>query len=220
MAIISHKHKLIIARPTKTGSSSFHASIVLSGMLGEQDMFSKLDVLSKLKHEPKLYWHWTPHNILRRHYVTEDQFNEYEIITTIRHPLERYISAFFFMAHLRKSSNNINVFKNLIRSKGAAIHDTKLGSKQSEYFKHNGEFIKNLIVVPTHKINVCVSDLINTYGGVYKEPQKLKTQMKPDWAKPHYSTWLSSADIKILKALLMEEIEIYYHVRANNEYQF
>jgi len=189
-------------------------------MLGEQDLFSKLDVLKHLPFTPKLYWHWTPHNILRKRYVTEEQFNDYEIIATIRHPIERYISAFFFLTYLRKSSNSVNSFKALIRSKKAAIHDISLGSKQSEYFKHHGEFIKKLTVVPTHKINVCVLDLINTYGGTYKEPQQLKTQMKPEWAKPHYSTWLNSSDIKILKALLMEEIEIYYHVRANNEYQF
>lgn len=189
-------------------------------MLGKGDFFSKLDVLSKLKFDPKLYWHWTPHNMLRNRYVTEEQFNDYETITTIRHPIERYISAFFFVTYLRKSSNSITAFKHLIRSNKAAIHDVSLGSKQSAYFKHHGEFIKNLTVVPTHRINECVLHLINRYGGVYKEHQQLKNQMKPDWAKPHYSTWLSVADIKILKALLMEEIEIYYHVRANNEYQF
>jgi len=221
MAIISYKHNLIIVRPPKTGSSSFHLSVVDSGILGEDDIYSGLNLMRNQGYVPTkgIYRHNTPQMLLDKKHITEEQLRSFKILTTIRQPISRYISAFFFSTKLRRKPNNLKTFKRLINKPNTAKRFVNsLGPCQSAYFKVDGKYLTNMLVVPTPKINECAKHLIDKYNGKYVE-HDLKSDIKPEWAKPHYTEWLDQTHIDILEDILQKENEEYQYVMTNNQYK-
>jgi len=223
MAIISHKHKLIILRTPKTGSSSFHLSIVDSGILGKDDSYTGLNVMFQGERKgnydaKKFYRHSTPTMLFKKELITEEELHSYTKIITIRNPIERYISSFFFTKKLRRKSSGLVILKKHIKGRRAAQLDGSLGPRQSTFFKHDDEYLENMVVVPTPRIDDCVEHLIDKYNGKIIKHQ-LKSDIKPDWAKPHYTEWLEQEYIDIIENFLEKEIQEYQYVMANNQYK-
>ncbi len=218
MTIISNDHKFIYTRPTKTGSSSTQTMIVNSGILGENDLFSKLGSLRFKNHDPNLYHHWTPEQLKKYNYIDQNMIENYKFLVTINNPIDRYISAYTFFHTVNNFEHDLNSFKRLLRSKNAYNFNIKLGKAQFEYFKIDNNWIPGLNVIPIDKINEYIQNFIKIYNGEYSE-YNLKSKMKANWAKIHYSNWLNNSDITILKSVLEKELEEYYYVKNHFEYK-
>lgn len=222
--IISHKHKLIFVRPSKTGSSSAQATIVNSGMLGPEDLYTGWrngvletpteskgfnnitcsDIRKVSPHTiPKnlyvdesgpypLLGHLTPSEAVRLKVLTEEQLLEYKTISILRHPFERFLSAWFFGRKLQDLPNDIYSLEKQIQYNISEITNPYLGKWQIDYITYENKILPNAELIPYEHLNDSLKIIIENCGGtISKNQYRLKNQYRPDWSRPHYMNWLS-----------------------------
>lgn len=240
--IISHKNKFVFLRNNKTGSTSSHAMIVESGVLGKDDIhvgyrdsldddftpFLNLpditcaDVRRVNPNIPKdllcdesgpmpLAGHLSATEMVALGLIGENQLDQYLFVSTIRNPIDRYLSAWFFGKNLVKIKPTLELLLRDIENR--LIPVAFLGKNQKQYFEINGKPLKNINIMRTESLTDDVIKFLAMFGGTIKEELVLKKdRVLSDWATLD-NNFLPEKHIKILRELMHDDFVFYESLR-------
>jgi len=240
--IISHKHKLIFVRPSKTGSSSAQATIVNSGILGPDDLYTgwrngvnetptqakgfkditcaDIRKISPYNIPKNLYvdesgpypllGHLTPAEAVRLGVLTEQQLLDYKVISILRHPFERFLSAWFFGRKLQDLPNDIYSLEREIQYNISEIINPYLGKWQIDYITYENQLLPNAEIIPYKHLNESLKRIIESFGGSVPEVEyKLKKQYRPDWSRNPYMNWMNINYVKYVDDFIFDDWLLY-----------
>ncbi len=204
--IISRKNKFIFLRVSKTGSTTAHNMIYNSGILGVEDVISwSRGMPEGTKND--INKHFAVDDLISVGLICKESVKDYSYIITVRHPVERFLSSYFYKSKFTGSATTLEHFKKLIRSK--VDLPSYMGRKQSDYFYDGSEKLQNVTAIDLSNINKGLDFVIKKYGGVTKHVH-LNKQDKPDW----YKKGVDAEDMHILDVSFAEEILEYNTVRG------
>jgi len=200
--IISHEHKFVFLRTYKTGSTSAEQMIVESGILGGQDYSVGFD---------DNVTHSTADDLLVTGRIDQHIIDNYLFVMTVRHPVDRFLSSFFYHCFINKKTANLEHLKALIHTQSNL--GGYIGRPQSHYFRNGSENLNHVLAVDITNLNDGIEAFIESFGGTVKQPHELKKISLPMWANKDYETYLSESDICILFKKLESELTAYYQIK-------
>lgn len=229
--IVSHKHKLVFTRPTKTGSSSAQVMLLESGIADkESDIHSgyiedhKKDFLFLPKLPSKFLkskddrgvfaeqlsvMHMTPSDLIRAELLSEDAVGDYMFISIVRNPIERYISGWLY-----EGGTDIDRLTLKIRKGNYPL--SVMGPKTHEYFSHNGVRLKNMLALRQSHLNADLKKFITEAGCDISEQKRIKTANDNKFSPHNYTEWVPKKELNLLRGMLFEEIEFYKEITGDD----
>lgn len=184
--IVCNSNNFAVIRPPKTGSTSLVFYFFKSGLLTSQDVYAiekcyqkfggnfshiSSEDVGKSKYENV---HMTFNELLQEGLVTKTM----PCVSTIRNPIERYSSAFYF---IRKNKSltvtkseyaNPNIFWDAVKNKGAGFDIEAISRPQADYFPEHAELFN------TENLHEHVSKYILERGG--KVDGMIEMRKNPD----------------------------------------
>lgn len=194
--IISNSNNFLVIRPPKTGSTSLVFYFFKSGLVQEQDIYAIDGPFGNWKdleaclnkygedfsHAPRLA---KKDSEIKNVHVAFDELVEKNLIAktmpcvaTIRNPIERFCSAFYFVRHMFKTSvdntpySSPNDFWDALKSKKPRMGVKILSMPQCDYFPDHAELFN------TENLHEHVSKYILERGG--KVDGRIEMRKNPD----------------------------------------
>lgn len=161
-----------------------------------------------------LIGHLTPTELVRLQLISEKDLFKYKLIGTVREPIDRLLSIWFFYCDLEKKPNTK---KELLKSFDTELSYplTLLGKTQKNYFEYEGKLLNNIEVMDFDNLNNNLRLIAAKYGGKTFDFYTYENQLRPDWSKEPYINWMPLKTIIKLNQLLKEDIEFYnQHVKT------
>lgn len=259
--ILSHKHKFILLSCPKTASTSTHAIVDDSGILGPEDVYTgykegvlgatpllssprnlpnisfetmcndvidvpyaslpfrgestpETDLSSKLKKSMSdeqwkkmnmdtIWKNMSVSEIVKSGMVSDT--SEYEKFFFVRDPIQRYLSAFFF---LTASMGKTVVYDDVLYDiDSIQVYDDIIIFCNRPYTHYLEEGVQALLF---ENYKQEIENIVRRYGGEVKEPlPRFKSDSRPEWSKKPIDHWLPKKHIDKLKTILKDDIEVY-----------
>ncbi len=161
-----------------------------------------------------LLGHVTPTEMVRLGLITEEELKKLTVIATVRDPIDRYISAWFFLCELLQLPKTKEALIDNLKRK-AELPNTFLGKTQRNHFEYEGELLKNIEVIDYVNLNDKLDEIISRYGGSIPEYQSLRSSYRPSWSKEPYINWMPAEVIDTLQDLMKDDVEFYNRYKTS-----
>jgi hypothetical protein len=156
------------------------------------------------------FTHLTPAGLVEIGLISEDILQDYVIVTTLRDPVDKFISSWFYTQVRDKKDISLQILCN---------HINNISSKQGckvcnypirEYYIYKGEYLPKIKLLKTDTLFKDVAKFIKEIKGKSpKKEYKLKAGFEPDWAIGSSKTWMPNDELNKLKSFLRDEIQFY-----------
>lgn len=170
--IISHSRKFCYWKIARTGSNTAELCIRMSKILDlSQDIVTSCHFFpSSHNVMERQSGHTTPQAAIESGYLTREQYDEYDHYTIVRHPIDRWVSAYAFRCrmHMRDKLTPMEFYDN--------FKEDNVTKKQSEYLTLGG-----VQTFPFSDYENSIRSIVRLCGGVLEDVPKLEHKTRGMW---------------------------------------
>lgn len=170
--IISYSKKFCYWKIARTGSNTAELCIRMSGVLDlSQDMVTSCHFFPASHNvEENQSGHTIPAVAIKNGYLTREQYQEYDHYTIVRHPIERWISAYAFRCrmHMEERFTPMEFYEN--------FKEDNVTKKQSEYLTLGG-----VQTFPFSDYEKSIRAIVAKIGGRLEDVPRLEHKTRRLW---------------------------------------